>query len=107
RDRELAAVTADTGKNARALDEVMQINAQQRAEIERLNGVIVTRGIRSGRSARDARFDGELALRSELEALRAKTREQESLISRLQTLVTAPSQASRVGRANGAHADHE
>lgn len=106
RDRELAAVTSDTGKNARALDEVMQINAQQRAEIERLNGVIVTRGVRSSRAARDARFEGELALRAELEALRAKTREQESLISRLQTLVTAPSQAGQVAHANGARADH-
>ena len=111
RDRELAAVTADTGKNARALDEVMQINAQQRAEIERLNGVIATRGVRSSRAARDARFEGDLALRSELEALRAKTREQESLISRLQTLVTAPSQVGQAARANGVHAnqgqDHE
>lgn len=107
RDRELAAVTSDTGKNARALDEVMQINAQQRAEIERLNGVIATRGVRSSRAARDARFEGELALRSELEALRAKTREQESLISRLQTLVTAPSQAGQAARANGAGADHD
>ena len=107
RDRELAAVTADTGKNARALDEVMQINAQQRAEIERLNSVIATRGIRSSRAARDERFEGDLALRSELEALRAKTREQESLIARLQTLITAPSQAGQGARANGAGTDHD
>jgi len=104
RDRELAAITADTSKNARALDEVMQINAQQRAEIERLNAVIATRGLRTGRSVRDPRFENELALRSELEALRAKTREQESLISRLQTLVTMPAQAAR---ANGGGASPE
>src|SRR5690606_21553970 len=101
RDRELATITADTSKNARALDEVMQINAQQRAEIERLNAVIATRGLRTNRGSRDPRFENELALRSELEALRAKTREQESLISRLQTLVTMPSQAGQAGRANG------
>jgi len=105
RDRELAAITAESGKTVRALDEVMQVNAQQRAEIERLNGMIATRGLRSRVGARDSRFESEVALRSELEALRAKTREQESLISRLQTLVTAPSASKRP--ANGDSAGHE
>ncbi len=35
----------------------------------------------------DSRFDGEVALRSEIEALRAKTRDQSQLITRLQTLL--------------------
>ena len=109
RDRELAAVTKDTGKTVRALDEVMQINAQQRAEIERLNGIIATHGMRTRSASRDGRLESEVALRSELEALRAKTREQESLISRLQMLVTLPSEKGAVARANGAAAgdDHE
>ncbi len=107
RDRELAAVTAETGKTVRALDEVMQINAQQRAEIERLNGIIASRGLRSRVGARDSRFESEVALRSELEALRAKTREQESLIARLQTLVTTPSEPGRLARANGNGAAHD
>lgn len=107
RDRELAAITAESGKTVRALDEVMQINAQQRAEIERLHGMIATRGLRSRVGARDSRFESEVALRSELEALRAKTREQESLISRLQTLVTVPSASKRPAQANGGAAGHE
>ncbi len=107
RDRELAAITAESGKTVRALDEVMQINAQQRAEIERLNGMIATRGLRSRVGARDGRFESEVALRSELEALRAKTREQESLIARLQTLVTTPSETGHLARANGNGAAHD
>jgi hypothetical protein len=90
RDRELAAVNAETGKTVRALDEVMQINAQQRAEIERLNAVVTTRAARNRGPLRDSQFDGEVALRSELEALRAKAREQETLITRLQALVSEP-----------------
>src|SRR5690606_4785668 len=107
RDRELAAVTKDTGKTVRALDEVMQINAQQRAEIERLNGIIATHGMRTRSASRDGRLESEAALRSELEALRAKTREQESLISRLQMLVTLPSDKGKVARANGATAGED
>lgn len=109
RDRELAAITKDTSKTVRALDEVMQINAQQRTEIERLNGIIATHGMRTRSPTREGRFESEVALRSELEALRAKTREQESLISRLQLLVTAPSQKSKLAQVNGSTAgeDHE
>ena len=105
RDRELASVTAETGKTVRALDEVMQINAQQRSEIERLNTVVSTRAMRNRGSLKDSQFDSEVALRSELEALRAKTRDQETLIKRLQTLVSEPSQLKgplQVQDANGA-----
>jgi len=106
RDRELAAITKDTSKTVRALDEVMQINAQQRAEIERLNGIIATHGMRTRSPTREGRFESEVALRSELEALRAKTREQESLISRLQLLVTAPSK-SKLEQVNGSTVGEE
>jgi len=101
RDRELAAVTMDTGKSVRALDEVMQINAQQRAEIERLNGVVATRGLRNRREAGDKRFESEVALRTELESLRAKARDQESLIARLQSVITGPAHLGKLTHANG------
>lgn len=103
RDRELAAVSAETGKTVRALDEVMQINAQQRSEIERLNSVVSTRAVRNRGNLKDTRFDGEMALRSELDALRARTRDQEHLISRLQVLVSEPSDGGEhAGHINGA-----
>src|SRR5690606_8643120 len=62
RDRELAAVTSDTGKSVRALDEVMQINAQQRAEIERLNAALASRTVRSRADSHDKRLESEVAL---------------------------------------------
>lgn len=105
RDRELAAVTSETGKTIRALDEVMQINAQQRAEIERLNAAIATRSVRT-RVAWDGRAESEVALRAELEALRAKTRDQESLISRLQALVSGP-ETRRLTHVNGKDVAHD
>ncbi len=102
RDRELASVSAETGKTVRALDEVMQINAQQRSEIERLNSVVSTRATRNRGTLRDTQFDGELALRSELEALRARTRDQENLINKLQVLVSEPAAGSdSATRTNG------
>ena len=86
RDREMAKLQADTSKTYRALDEAMQINAQQRAEIDRLKSSIATRGPRS--SARGGSVgETDMALRSELEALRTRTRDQASLISKLQELV--------------------
>ncbi len=52
RDRELAAVSGDTGKTVRALDEAMQINAHQRTEIERLTTLVTGRGGRPSLQAR-------------------------------------------------------
>lgn len=84
RDDELGALRSETNRSVRALDEALQINAQQRAELERLSSSQAARMPLPRESIAEARFDGELALRSEIEALRAKTREQASLISRLQ-----------------------
>ncbi|MCB1511273.1 MAG: hypothetical protein KDJ36_10250, partial [Hyphomicrobiaceae bacterium] len=89
RDQELEALKTDTSKTFRALDEAMQINAQQRAEIDRMRSAIAARGARSTEGAASPRFDAEVALRSEVEALRARTRDQASLISRLQEMLSA------------------
>jgi hypothetical protein len=96
RDREMAALQADTSKTFRALDEAMQINAQQRIEIDRLHSSLATRGSRMAMGPADPARDSDIALRSELEALRARTRDQASLISKLQELV------AEGGRASGA-----
>ncbi len=85
RDREISTLTNTASKQAHALEEATQINTQQRDEIHRLNATIATRAARKREHiGRDQRFDEEVALRAELEALRTKSRDQASLIGRLQ-----------------------
>ncbi|MDX2307495.1 MAG: hypothetical protein NW216_04585 [Hyphomicrobium sp.] len=84
RDREIAALTQSAQRQSQALEEATQINTQQRDEIHRLSATLTTRAARNREPANDQRFEAEIALRSELEALRAKTRDQAQLISRLQ-----------------------
>jgi len=89
RDAEMVKLKSDTAKTFRALDEAMQINAQQRSELDKLKSALATRGTRRRSDAANPDFDGEVALRSELEALRTRTRDQASLIERLQDIVRA------------------
>ena len=84
RDREIAELTNSTSRQQMALEEAHSINAQQTSEIDRLTTSLTVRGARNQDSLADPSFDGELALRSEIEALRAKTREQAGMIGRLQ-----------------------
>lgn len=88
RDRELAHLTDSSHKQAKALEEAKQINAQQRDEVHRLNATLAARAARNRDNLSDPRFEGEVALRSEIEALRAKTQDQSTLISRLQGVLT-------------------
>lgn len=84
RDREISSLAQSAATQSRALEEATQINAQLRDDVHRLKATITTRAARNRETLGDARFDGEVALRAEIEALRAKTRDQSSLISRLQ-----------------------
>lgn len=89
RDEELGVLKIETTRSVRALDEAMQMNAQQRAELERTSASLASRVPASRVPASrdtftDPKFDGEIALRSEIEALRAKIREQAGLIHNLQ-----------------------
>ena len=86
RDREIAELTQSTSRQNMALEEAHSINAQQTSEIDRLTTSLTVRGARNQDSLADPSFDGELALRSEIEALRSKTREQAGMIGRLQAL---------------------
>jgi chromosome segregation ATPase len=83
RDREIAELTAGARRHKQALEEVSSINAQKNAQIERLSMALTTRGGRSRHAPGDA-ADTEVAMRSELEALRSKSSEQALLIDRLQ-----------------------
>ncbi len=84
RDREISSLTQSANRQSQALEEATLINTQQRDEIHRLNATLTTRAARNRETLADPRYDSEVALRSELEALRAKTRDQAQLISRLQ-----------------------
>jgi predicted RNase H-like nuclease (RuvC/YqgF family) len=84
RDREIASLTQSAQRQGGALEEATGINAQQRDEIHRLSATLTARAARNRDALSDPRFDGEVALRAEIEALRAKARDQTALINRLQ-----------------------
>jgi len=75
RDREIAELTAGSRRHKQALEEASSIAAQQTAQIRRLTNVS---------PAKSAPVETEASVRSELDTLRAKTREQAALIDRLQ-----------------------
>jgi len=81
RDREIAELMQGAKKHKMALEEASSVSAQQHAQIERLNTALTTR---SGRSRGDGQPESPQSLRSEIDALRIKTREQAILIDRLQ-----------------------
>jgi chromosome segregation ATPase len=83
RDREIAELVAGARRQKQAMEEATSVNAQRAAEIERLTTALTTRGSR-GRQTASAGQEGEVALRAEIEALRTKTRDQATLIDRLQ-----------------------
>lgn len=93
RDNEVSQLATTAQKQARALAEASQINIQQSSEIERLTTAISTRAARNQDTRSDGRFDGEVALRSEIEALRTKARDQAALITQLQDLVATAAAA--------------
>ena len=84
RDKELAHLTETSTAQTSALEEATQINLQQTDELHRLRAALDTRAARNRETLGDPRFDGEIALRTEIEMLRAKTRDQSALIERLQ-----------------------
>jgi len=101
RDREIVALSQGSEKQGRALEEATQINTQQTDEIHRLKAALNTRAARNREGLGDPRFDGEVALRTEIEVLRSKTRNQAAHIARLQALLV------RAGPAAEAAANRE
>jgi len=84
RDTEIANLTRTAERQARALKEAQAINDQLKREAQTLTSAIEAAGAKApGRPAED-RTDGFVAMRAELNALRARTREQSALIDRLQ-----------------------
>lgn len=108
RDREISTLSQSTQKQTSALDEMTQITTQQRDEIHRLNAALATRAARNRENLGDSRFDGEVALRSEIEALRAKNRDQAAQLSKLQAQAARrgglPGESTERREMNGASA---
>ena len=105
RERELSTVTESTGRNSKALEEASQLNAQQRDEIMRLNSSLAALSARTREGLNDPKFTAEVALRTELETLRAKLRDQSALLQQAQTgggLATAAALAGTGAKA-GSH----
>ena len=100
RDREIVSLSQGSDKQARALEEATQINTQQTDEMHRLKAALNTRAARSREGLNDPRFEGEVALRTEIEALRSKTRNQAAQIARLEAMLTRAGPATElIGRA--------
>jgi hypothetical protein len=109
RDREIVSLSQSSEKQSRALEEATQINTQQTDEIHRLKAALNTRAARSREGLNDPRFEGEVALRTEIEALRSKTRNQTSQIARLEALVVraGPAAEAATREAEGQNGAHE
>jgi hypothetical protein len=84
RDREIRSLLATSAKQAAALEEAGQINAQREKDLAKMRTTLDARSWRSRISRADERADGNVALKSELELLRAQNKEQADLIGRLQ-----------------------
>jgi hypothetical protein len=97
RDSEVTTLAQTAQRQARAIAEATQINQQQAIELDQLKTTLSTRAARNQDTFADARFDGEVALRSELEALRAKSRDQTLLIERLQRVIANPASGAEPG----------
>ncbi len=82
RDAEINALRNDSATSLRALEEAMQINVQQRAEVELLQSAAA--GRRSNAQSARTTGESEEALRAELDRLQVRTREQAALIKRLE-----------------------
>jgi hypothetical protein len=81
RDREIAELAQGARRHKAALEEASSLNARKNAQIDRLNVALMSR---SGRSRPEREPETEGDLRAEMEALRTKTRDQATLIDRLQ-----------------------
>lgn len=91
RDREIKSLAATGAKQAAALEEAMQLNKQREREIAQLRTTLDTRAVRNRDGVKGPAADANVALRTELEALREKSREQAAMIERLQATARAVS----------------
>ena len=99
RDEEIARLGRSANAQERALAEAKAIHAQQQAEIQRLKAALTAHQARGRRGLHQPAFESEIAMRAEVETLRAKTREQTGLIERLQRELAEAHNQSKAGAA--------
>ena len=99
REREIAELLENAKRHKLALEEAASINAQQTSQIERLTSAVAARSARSKQAGDAGGGEAEVALRSELEALRAKARDQANVIDRLQRSASEPQVVASAGAA--------
>lgn len=91
RDREVATLSQTAQKQARALEDASQLNAQTRDEVHRLTAALNVRSSRNRPGMKSHDIEDEVALRTELETLRAKVRDQSGQITELEGLLAVAS----------------
>ncbi len=99
RDQEIGALGHEAERQAIAFNEAHGINAQLQSEIERLQTYLSDMQGRDRRRGSEAGHETDFALRTELESLRSKARDQASLIDRLQSAMVQGGQRRGNGRA--------
>lgn len=95
RDREVASLSQTAQQQARALEEANLLNTQSRDEVLRLTAALNVRSARNRKDAGKVDVEDEVALRAELEVLRAKVREQSE---RIRELEEAPGSEKAIDR---------
>lgn len=101
REREAATLTETSTRQARALEEAQQLNTQQRDEVMRLNSSLAAIAARTREGLNDPKFAAEVALRTELESLKARLRDQSAMVERLQSGGAMPSSIQAAAMING------
>ncbi len=99
RDQEIGALGHEAERQAIAFNEAHGINAQLQSEIERLQTYLSDMQGRDRRRGSEAGHETDFALRTELESLRSKARDQASLIDRLQSAMVQGGQRRGNSRA--------
>jgi len=101
RDGEIASLVQTSARQTEALEQASQINVQLSQEAQRLRAALNTRAARNREAIGDPRFDGEVALRTEIEALRAKAQDQAQMIEKLQAAAAEGDEAEGNDEAAG------
>lgn len=84
RDQAIGELNDSAIRQEASLEEARAINAQLAGEVERLKAYLADLGSRDRRRAAEPGVETEYALRTEIETLRARTREQAQVIASLQ-----------------------
>lgn len=83
RDRDINSLSEAAQKQKLAFDEANAINNQRREEVDRLNRTLMVHRTRNRDAMRDGEYETELALRSEIAALKSQTEQQADMMESL------------------------